>query len=96
MTLARLVCDVPVTGRAGAVGSRTRCPCRGEYRRRLAGGGYAGSSEPEYVGGNEKLETCDQARRAAGLLGEQTFQFWMLGAVEQTSIFPPRYQRSVA
>lgn len=74
--LARFpVCDGPVTGRAGAVGSRARCPCRGEYRRRLADGGYAGSSEPEYVEGNENLETRDQAQQAAGQLGEQTFQF---------------------
>ena len=70
MTLARLVYDVPVTVRAGAVGSRRRCPCRDEYRRRLGGGGYAGSSEPEYMEGNEKIETCDQAGRAAGLLSE--------------------------
>lgn len=76
MTFARLVCDVPVTGQAGAVGSRTRCPCRDEYCERLAGGGYAGSSGRGYVEGNEKIGTCDQARRAVlGLLGEQTFQF---------------------
>jgi hypothetical protein len=73
--LARLVCDGPVTGRAGVVGSRARCPCRGQYRRWLGGGGYAGSPELEYVEGNEKFERRDQARQAAGQLGGQTFQF---------------------
>jgi hypothetical protein len=69
--LARLVCDGPVTGQTDTVGSRARCPCRGEYRLRLGDGGYAGSSGPEYVEGNERFGTCDQGRQqGAGLLGE--------------------------
>lgn len=67
---ARLVCDGPVTGRAGAVGSRIRRPCQGEYRRGLAGCGFADSSEPENVGGNEKFLRRDQAGQAAGQPGE--------------------------
>lgn len=68
--LARLVCDGPVTGRAGAVGNRTRCPFQGEYLRRLPGCGYADSSEPENVGENEKFLRRDQAGQAVGQPGE--------------------------
>jgi len=68
--LARRVCDGPVTARVGTVGSRARCPCRDEYRPRLADGGCAGSPGRQYVEGNEKFERCDQGRQAAVLLGE--------------------------